>query len=115
MDALSDRELRGTVLREGPSTLAEAIEAASNSERLWDGIRGSMAWDPRGTNIMRRKDQVRARDPKEEEESWESETDPNRREWDLRYRFYRPTPDWYGLVCRICNYGGHRSRECHTN
>lgn len=31
MDALSDRELR-----EGPSTLAAAIEAARNSERLWD-------------------------------------------------------------------------------
>ena len=32
MDALSDRELRGGVLREGPSTMVEAIEAARNSE-----------------------------------------------------------------------------------
>ena len=35
MDALSDRELRGDVLREGPSTLAAAIEEARNSKRLW--------------------------------------------------------------------------------
>ena len=79
MDALSDRELRGDVLRERPSTLAEAIEAARNSERLWDRIRGSMARDPRGTNIMKKKDQFQARDPKEVEEGWESEADPNRR------------------------------------
>ena len=56
MDALSDRELGGDVLREGPSTMAEAIEAARNSERLWDRIRGSMARDTRGTNIMKKKD-----------------------------------------------------------
>ena len=67
MDTLSDRELWDDVLREGPSTLAEAIEAARNSKRLWDRIRGSMARDPRGTNIMKKKDQVRARDPKEVE------------------------------------------------
>ena len=68
MDALSDRELRGDVLREGPSTLAEAIEAARNSERLWIRIKGSIV---RGTNIMKKKDQVRAHDPKKVEESWE--------------------------------------------
>ena len=34
MNALSDRELRGDVPREGPSTLAETIEATRNSERL---------------------------------------------------------------------------------
>ena len=65
---------------------------------------------------MKKKDQVRTLDPKEElEESWESEADPNRREWGLRYRFYRPTPDRYGLVCGTCKYGGHRSRDCPTN
>ena len=63
MDALSDKELWGDVL----STLTEAIEAASNSERLWDRIRDSMARDPRGTNIMKKKDQVRVQDPKEVE------------------------------------------------
>ena len=47
MDALSDRELRDDVQREGPSTLAEAIKAVRNSERLWDRKRGSMARDPR--------------------------------------------------------------------
>ena len=40
MDVLSDRELQSDVLREGPSTLAAAIKAARNSERLWDRIRG---------------------------------------------------------------------------
>ena len=69
MDALSDREQRGDVLREEPSTLAEAIEEARNSERLWDRIMGSMTRDPRGTNIMKKKDQILARDPKEVEES----------------------------------------------
>ena len=64
---------------------------------------------------MKKKDQVRARDPKEVEESWELEADPNRREWNPRYRVYRPTPDRYGLVCGICNYGGHRSRDYTTN
>ena len=73
-----------------------------------------MARVPRGTYIIKKKDQVRARDPKEVEESWESEADLNTREWDPRYRFYRPTPDWYGLVCGICNYGGHKSRDCRT-
>ena len=37
-----------------------------------------MVRDPRGTNIMKKKDQVRTHDPKEVEESWESEADPNR-------------------------------------
>ena len=75
MDALSDRELRGDVLRERLSTLAAAIK---------------------------------------EEKSWESEADPNRREWGLQYGFFRPTPDWYGLVCWTCKYGGHRFQDCPT-
>ena len=114
MDALSDRKLRGDVLREEPSTLAEAIEADRNSKRLWDRIRGSVGRDLRGTNIVKERDQFRARDPKEVE-GWESEADPNGRKWDPRYRFYRPSPDWYGIVCGTCNHGGHRSRDCPTN
>ena len=58
MDVLSDRELWGNVLREGSRTLA-----AHNSERLWVRTRGSMARD---TKIMKKKDQVRVWDPKEE-------------------------------------------------
>ena len=65
---------------------------------------------------MKKKDQAWAQDPKEEvEESWESVADPNRREWDLRYRFYRPTPDRYGLMCGTCKYCGHMTRDCPTN
>ena len=76
MNALSDRELRGDVLREGQSTLAEAIEAARNSERLWDRIRGSMARDPSGNKTVKKIDQAWARDPKEDvEESWKSKAD----------------------------------------
>ena len=61
----------------------------------------------KGTKIVKKKDQAWAQDPKEEvEESWESEADPNRREWDLRYGFFKPNPDRYGLVCWTCKYRG---------
>ena len=63
MDALGDKELRCDVLRKGPSTLAAAVEAARNNERLLDRIRGSMA---RGTNITKNRGQFRARGPREE-------------------------------------------------
>ena len=62
---------------------------------------------------MKKKEQIHARDPKEElEENWESEAHPNRQEWDLRYGFYKPTTDRYGLVCWTCKYSGHRSWNC---
>ena len=64
---------------------------------------------------MKKKEQVKEQDLKEEvEENWESEADPNRQEWDPRYGFYRPMPDWYGLVYGTCKYGGHRSQDCLT-
>ena len=63
---------------------------------------------------MKKKDQARARDPKDVEENWELEADPNRREWDLRYGFFRPTPDRHRLVRWTCKYGGHRSQDCTT-
>ena len=95
--------------------LADVYMDACNSEQLWDRIRGSMARDPRGTNIMKKKDQVQVWDLKEEvEECWESEADWNRREWDLQYGFYRPTPAHTGLVCQTRKYGGHRSQSCPT-
>lgn len=60
---------------------------------------------------MKKKEQVWARDPEEEvEENWELEADPNKREWDLRYGFYKSTPGRYGLVCWTCKYAGHRAR-----
>ena len=115
MDVLSNREWHGDVLREEPSILVAAIEAARNSERLWDRIRGSMARDPRRTKIMKKKEQVWVWDLKEEvEENWELEADLNRREWDPRYRFYRPMSDRYGLVCWTCKYSGHRYQDCPT-
>lgn len=40
VDALSDRDLRGDVLKWGPVNLAADIEAARTSKRLWDRIRG---------------------------------------------------------------------------
>ena len=74
-----------------------------------------MARDPRRTKIVKKKGQFRARDPKEVEVGWKSEAEPNRRKWDPQYRFYRPSPDRYWLVCGTCNHGGHRSRDYPTN